>query len=118
MSVVDTEDLAKLNDKKAIIEETLQKWDTLITKVSYMELRLYQLKLEVFNQEQDIIENTDFKELYGKNNADVRKKHLREVLGEKYDYVKSMETKLDEDKRRLTFYAEKTRWLRESMRYD
>lgn len=117
MSIVDTEDIAEMQDKKFEIEELLRKWDTLITKISYMELRLYQLKNEVFKQEQEIINNFDFKAEYGKNNSDVRKAHLRSELGEKYDYMKSMEVKLDECKRRASFIGESVRVKRELLKY-
>ena len=91
----------------------LKDWDLLITRISYMEIKLYNLKDELFNKEQDIIDNTDFKELYGKNNSDVRRKHLKEELKELYDEVFTLELKVNECKRRLSFMKENIRVKRE-----
>lgn len=92
------------------IKDRLREWDRLITKLTYMEIEFYRKKQELFDKEQDIIDNVDFKELYGKNNADVRKRHLRAELGDDYDYVKMLELKLDENKRRLSFMREDIRF--------
>lgn len=116
MSNIDAEDIAKRLDYGSQIKELLEKWETLINKVSMMELGLYKLKDEIFNEEQKIISETDFKGIYGKNNADVRKQHLQSVMKSRYDYKKSVEIKLDENKRRIVFYGEKVRCLREFMK--
>ena len=78
-------------NKESEVMELLRDWDLLITRISYMEIKLYNLKDELFNKEQDIIDNTDFKELYGKNNSDVRRKHLKGELKDLYDEVFTLE---------------------------
>ena len=118
MSEIDAEQLAEMKDKKQEIKELLEKWETLINKVSMQEIDLYQLKEEIFNEEQDIIKNTDFKKLYGANNKDVRKEHLDKSMNEQYDLRKALEINIDANKRRIYLYAEKVKCLREFMKYD
>lgn len=116
MSMIDAEDIAKRLDYGSQIKELLEKWETLINKVSMQEIQLYELKEEIFNEEQKIISETDFKEIYGKNNADVRKQHLQSVMKPKYDSKKALEIDIDANKRRIIFYGEKVKCLREFMR--
>ena len=114
--MVDAEQLAELKDKKQEIMNLLMKWETLINKVSMQELELYNLKEAIFNEEQEIIKNTDFNSIYGKNNKDVRKEHLDKTLKPKKDLKKSLEIDIDANKRRIIFYGEKVKCLREFMR--
>ena len=117
MSTIDAEDIAKLSDYKEQIKELLRKWETLINKVSMQELELYNLKEEIFNEEQEIIKNTDFNKLYGKNNKDVRKEHLDKTMKPKNDKKKMLETAMEANKRRITFYHTKVGVLRDLMKY-
>lgn len=116
MSMIDAEDIAKRLDYGSQIQDLLEKWGTLINKVSMQEIEYYQLKEEIFNEEQKIIKNTDFNALYGANNKDVRKEHLNKTMKPKKDEKKALEIKIDENKRRIYFYAEKVKCLREFMR--
>ena len=116
MSMVDAEQLAELKDCKQKIMDLLGKWETLINKVSMQEIRLYELKEEIFKEEQDIIKNTDFNALYGKNNKDVRKEHLDKTMKPKHDLKKSLEIDIEANKRRVIFYGEKVKCLRQFMR--
>ena len=116
MSNIDAEDLAKRIDYGTQIQELLDKWETLINKVSMMEIEYYQLKEEIFNEEQKIIKNTDFNALYGANNKDVRKEHLNKTMKPKKDKKKALEITLEANKRRIIFFGEKVKCLREFMR--
>lgn len=116
MSTIDAEDIAKQKDYREEIGNVLVKWETLINKVAMQEIQLYDLKEEIFNEEQDIIKNTDFNALYGKNNKDVRKEHLDKTMKPKNDLKKSLEIDIDANKRRIIFYCEKVKCLREFMR--
>lgn len=114
--MVDAEQLAELKDCKQKIMDLLGKWETLINKVSMQEIQLYELKEEIFKEEQDIIKNTDFNALYGKNNKDVRKEHLDKTMKPKNDLKKALEIDIDANKRRIIFYGEKVKCLREFMK--
>lgn len=116
MSNIDAEDIAKRLDYGSQIKDLLEKWETLINKVSMQEIGQYNLKEEIFNKEQQIIAETDFKEIYGKNNADIRKQHLQSVMKEDYDKKKALEITIEANKRRIIFYGEKVKCLREFMR--
>lgn len=118
MSNIDAEDIAKRLDYGSQIQDLLEKWETLINKVSMQEIRLYELKEKIFNEEQKIIAETDFKEIYGKNNTDVRKQHLQSVMKEDYDKKKALEINLEANKRRIIFLGEKVKVMREFMRLE
>ena len=70
---------------KTLIKEKLLEWSELITKLSLKEIDLFEKKENYENMSEDIIEKTDFKEIYGKNNADIRKKHVKNELKKEYD---------------------------------
>ena len=94
------------------MEEILKEWETTINHLQIKEIEYYLLKERLFDREQEIIDNTDFKELYGKNNNDVRKKHLKKELGLLYNELKMLELCIDNDKRRITYLKELLRTKR------
>lgn len=97
------------------MEEILKEWETIINHLQIKEIEYYNLKESLFDKEQEIIDNTDFKELYGKNNNDVRKKHLKNILGDHYYELKMLELCIDNDKRRITYLKELLRTKRTLM---
>ncbi len=117
MSNLNEEDIAKIQEKKLKekarlpfdltiddkIENNLNEWSNLVTELSLKEMSYLKLKDTIFNKEQWIIDNTDFKKVYGKNNADVRKQHLQKFLKEEYELRNSHEISIDYIKRRISF---------------
>ena len=85
------------------IDEYFEDWDNLLVEISTKTTQLYMLKERIFDKEQEIINNTDFKELYGKNNADVRKNHLKQEMQADYDAKNDLEMDIDAAKRRITY---------------
>lgn len=88
------------------ITDYLTEWENLITELSNKEVMLYHRK-EAYQVASDkIIGETDFKALYGKNNADVRKTHVKSVLAKDYEVIKALEFSIDWIGRRISFLRE------------
>ena len=73
------------------VDVLLMEWEDLVTELSAKEVAYFNLK-EYYESESHHLETTvDFKELYGKNNADVRKHHIKMELSDVYDEMKDLE---------------------------
>ena len=87
-------------------ESYLKEWEELVNELSEKEVALFQWK-EVYNVRASEIEaHTDFKELYGKNNAEVRKNHIRNELQDWYTIIKDLEFSINYIERRISFLRE------------
>ena len=70
-------------------------WHFLVHELSDKEAELLKLK-EYIQSESFHIETTfDFKEAYGKNNADVRKHHIKVELSDVFDNVQGLELSIN-----------------------
>ena len=85
------------------IEDYYIEWSDLLETISDKTIELHNLKEKLLQKEQDIIENTDFKALYGKNNAEIRKAHLKKELQADYDAKFELELQISNAKRRIDF---------------
>ena len=73
------------------VDVLLKEWHFLVHELSDKEVQYFKLK-EYLQSESFHIETTfDFKEAYGKNNADVRKHHIKVELSDVYDKMKDLE---------------------------
>ena len=73
------------------VDVLLKEWHFLVHELSDKEMELYKLK-EYIQSESFHIETTfDFKEAYGKNNADIRKHHIKVELCDVFDRVSDLE---------------------------
>lgn len=85
------------------IKNNLSEWNSLINELSSKEVKLFNKK-ETYNAlSEEIIQSTDFKTLYGKNNESIRKTHVKETLAEEYYEIKELEFSIDYLKRRISF---------------
>lgn len=85
------------------IADYYHEWEAAITEIDTKTKDLLNLK-ETYNQmEQDIIENTDFKELYGANNQKVRDNHVKNELKDMVEQKQTLELRIDYLKRRIDF---------------
>ena len=76
---------------KVPVELLIEQWEELVNELSNKEIEYFKLK-EYYESERHHLETTvDFKELYGKNNADVRKHHIKMELSDVYDEMKALE---------------------------
>ena len=89
--------------KPTSIEDYFNEWERAITELNEKGIELINLK-ESFNQlEQEIVNNTDFKELYGANNQKVRDNHVRNELKDLVDKKHDLELRIEHLKRRITY---------------
>lgn len=85
------------------MEEYLNEWDNLINELSEKELALIQWK-EVYRiKEESILNNTDFKALYGANNDKVRRNHVKNALMEWDRTIQDLELSINWIKMRISF---------------
>lgn len=98
--VMDNEGNEKIVDDAVLITDVpitvlLQEWENLVGELSVKEVRLLTLK-EYIQSESFKIETTfDFKEAYGKNNADIRKQHIKSELADVFDEVRNLELSIN-----------------------
>ena len=113
MSNLNEEDLAQYNEAKELrystyltIGELLKEWEDLIEELTEKEIELIHLK-EYYESESHRIETTvDFKEIYGKNNADIRKHHIKTELADVVDKMTLLKLSIDWINRRISFVRE------------
>ena len=113
MSNLEPEDIAKMLDDQEekcediaidcfVIDNCIE-WSNIITELSEKEVALYKWK-EIYNvKSEEIIKNTDFKALYGKNNEKVRKDHVKQELIDWDKTITDLEFSIDYLKRRISF---------------
>ena len=78
-------------------------WSSLVTELSSKEVELFHKK-ETYNAlSEEIIQCTDFKTLYGKNNESIRKTHVKETLVDEYKEIKDLEFSIDYISRRISY---------------
>ena len=85
------------------ISDDLYEWSRLITELSENEIELFELKEKYELASEKIIDETDFKAIYGKNNAEVRKQHVKSRLYADYLVIKDLEFSIDYLKRRISY---------------
>ena len=88
----------------------IMEWNNLVNELSEKEVRLWDCKEAYQVASDDIIMKTDFKELYGKNNADVRKQHVKNELMDLYIEIHSLEVSIDWIVRRINFLRSLVRY--------
>ena len=86
--------------------EYLREWEELVNELSEKEIALFKWK-EVYEiRAMEIENNTDFKELYGKNNEKVRKEHVKNELADWHYIIKDLEFSISYISRRISFLRE------------
>ena len=85
------------------VAEILIEWEDLIQELSQKEVALFQWRECYQIKSEEIIAETDFKELYGKNNEGIRKQHVRNELPDWYDTIKELEFSISYLERRISF---------------
>lgn len=114
MSNLNEKDIAKIKEQNGILGDLYQ-YKKLIEELSEKEIALYQWK-EIYEiKAREIEVTTNFKEIYGKNNAEVRKQHIKEELREWHDNIKELEFSIDYITRRISFLKELIRTKRTLM---
>ena len=73
------------------VDVLLNEWHFLVHELSDKEVELYRLKEAYLIAEADIVNNTDFKALYGANNQKVRDNHVKSELADMVSDMKALE---------------------------
>ena len=93
--VIDERDWRIVMITEVPVDVLLVEWHFLVHELSDKEAELLKLK-EYIQSESFHIETTfDFKEAYGKNNADVRKHHIKVELSDVFDNVQGLELSIN-----------------------
>lgn len=85
------------------IDEWYGEWRRNIDEITAKEKDLITLKESYAQMEQKIIDETNFKALYGKNNEAVRKNHVKNELKDMVDERHDLELRISYLKRRIDF---------------
>lgn len=92
------------------MKDLFKEWEELINELSEKEITHFKMKNDLEEKKNDIILNTDFKKLYGKNNEDIRKAHLKKETGLLSDKIKDLEFDISYIKRRIKFLENITKF--------
>lgn len=92
------------------VAKDIMEWKNLVDELSNKEVKLWDCKEAYAAASDDIISKTDFKELYGKNNADIRKQHVKHELMDLYCEIHSLEVSIDWIVRRINFLRSLVRY--------
>lgn len=103
---------------KLDLHTDITEWDEIIEDLSVEEFKLLELKDSFALKSEEILQNTDFKELYGKNNETVRKNHINKELSSLRESIKESELKISYYKRRIDFLKSIIRIKTELIHYD
>lgn len=88
------------------MDDYFKEWEALISLLPDKIKELNDLKEIYLNQSVDIELNTDFKELYGKNNAEIRKYHIHNELKQLVDDINELEKTIAWLRYRISFLKE------------
>ena len=77
------------------VTDLLVEYEDMVLELSQKEVELYNLKEAYLLAERKIVEETDFKSLYGANNQKVRDTHVKAELADMYSQRKDLEFSID-----------------------
>lgn len=103
----DFEDMADIlneyDERPLDLHIDFKEWGDIIDRLKINEAELIHLK-ETFNQlSEKIISETDFKQLYGKNNETIRKNHVNNELSDMVEQINMLKLAINHDNRQLNF---------------
>ncbi|WP_406532481.1 hypothetical protein [Methanobrevibacter sp.] len=84
-------------------KEIAHEWEDLLHELDNNEKALYEWRTLYNAKSEEIIANTNFTEIYGKNNEKVRKEHVKKELIDWYNTIKELEFSIDNAHRRISF---------------
>lgn len=84
-------------------KEYYKEWESNINELSNKEIAYWKWKECYAVKEQEILETTDFKELYGANNDKIRRNHIKNELKDWYTIIKDLEISIQYLERRISF---------------
>lgn len=94
------------------MNDSLNEWEQLIDELPEKQHLLWELKDQYEEDSQEIINNTDFKEIYGRNNEGIRKMHVKQELHDSYVEINELKIEIADIERRISFLREKAKFER------
>lgn len=95
------------------VDSLLLTYEDLVNELSSKEIDYFRKKEVYKDLSSEIIESTDFKSLYSKNNESIRKQHVKKELSEQYEELKSLEFGINWIKNYIPFLRELIRSIRQ-----
>lgn len=92
----------QIDSKPLDLHKDFELWNEYINNLASMEKTLVGLKQHRDKEEMRILNEVDFKELYGKNNETIRKNHIKEELSDTFDKITSIELEAADIKRKIS----------------
>lgn len=86
------------------MNDIFDEWNKFLDELESSERELKTLKKEYLEKSQEIISNTDFKELYGRNNESVRKDHVNKELSELVEKIDELKLLISDRVRRIEYF--------------
>ena len=97
------------------VDSLLLSYEELLFELSEKEIKYFSKKESYNRLSSEIINGTDFKALYGKNNEKVRKEHVKKELSDLYSELKGLEFSIDWIRNYIIFLREVIRTKRTIM---
>lgn len=110
--------LNEFEEKPLNLHKDFEEWDKYINNAIIGEKNLINLKQEYEDKSQEIIANTDFKELYGANNQKVRDNHIKKELSELTETINDTKLKVEYAKMRISFLKHLITMKTELIKYE
>lgn len=107
-----------LNESPNTIDKLFNQWEIYINELSDKEKELLNVKKSYSQLEQNIIENTDFKALYGKNNEKIKTAHVESELQDLVVKKQDLELRKKYLKRKIIYLQELIRMQRSLLDYS
>lgn len=89
--------------KPKTVNEYFTEWQSLIKELSEKEIALIEWKELYIIKADEIIQNTDFKAIYGANNQKVRDNHIKNELSDWNKNIQDLKISIDWINRRISF---------------
>lgn len=83
------------------IYKYFNRWESLNKQLDILETKECFTKDEFEKKENEILLNTDFKEIYGQNNEKIRKNHVKEELSDLYNKKNKLKLEIAQKQREL-----------------
>ena len=104
--VIDERDWRACSITDVPLDYLLREWELMVNELSSKEIELYNLKEAYLIAEADIVNEVDFKAIYGKNNEKIRKEHCKKELSDLVEQIKELEFSIAWIKQYIPFLKE------------
>ena len=104
--VIDERDWRACSITDVPLDYLLREWELMVNELSSKEIELYNLKEAYLIAESEIVNNTDFKAIYGANNQKIKDNHVKTELTDMVSEMKALEFGMNWIKQYIPFLKE------------